>query len=155
MEEQEKKEKGNPEVSALFGKERAEWREKIQILALDLKDIKTVAKAQVDLFGYRQVLLEYSYKLAQVVSKLNSRIKKDGASLLRRYTENTDVRYQANEKKNLIEGDLSDLNERLEIIEGHRKFIDQTMQTVDHMLYGIRQRIALEEYLRNSTGSIK
>ena len=35
--------------------------------------------------------------------------------------------------------------------EGHRKFIDQTVQTVDHMLYGIRQRIALEDYLRGST----
>jgi hypothetical protein len=151
----EKKEKENSEVSLLFNKERSEWREKIQVLALDLKDIKTVAKAQVDLFGYRQILLEYSYKLAQVVSKLNSRIKKDTASLLRGYTERSDIRYQANEKRVMIEGDLSDLNERLEIIEGHRKFIDQTMQTVDHMLYGIRQRIALEEYLRNSSGSIK
>ena len=143
------------DFNKIFENERAEWKEKVQVLAIQMKDIKTLAKAQVDMFSSRQVLLEYSYKLAQVVSKLNSRIKKDTASLLRGYTERSDLRYQANEKKVMIEGDLSDLNERLEIIEGHRKFIDQTMQTVDHMLYGIRQRIALEEYLRNSSGSIK
>ena len=137
----------------MFDREREEWKEKIQVVALNLKDIKTVAKAQVDLFGYRQTLLEYSFKLAGIVSKLNAKYRADKSIKLREYSEKTDVRYGSNEKTVLIEGDLTAIVEKVELVEGHRKFMDQTVQTVDHMLYGIRHRIMLEDYLRgNSTG---
>ena len=147
MEDQEKK----ADYKEIFEKERAEWSEKIQVVSLHLKDIRTVAKAQVDLYSYRQNLLEYSFKLAGIISKLNSRYRREKSRKLREYSENTDVRYGANEKTVLIEGDLTTITEKVEIVEGHRKFLDQTVQTVDHMLYGVRQRIALEEYLRGTT----
>jgi hypothetical protein len=139
------------DFSKIFEIERLEWKEKIQILAIEMKDIKTLAKAQVDMFSYRQILLEYSFKLAGIVSKLNSKYKVEKARRMRELTETINHRYGANEKMLLIEGDVSEIYEKIELVEGHRKFIDQTTQTVDHMLYGIRQRIALEEYLRGST----
>lgn len=135
----------------LFIKERHEWKEKIQVLALYLKNIRTVAEAQVDLFTQRQLLLEYSYKLASIVTKLNSKIRTENARLLKNYSEKNNIRYQANEKKVLIEGDISAVLEKADLVESHRKFIDQTIQTVDHMLYAIKNRIALEDYLRAST----
>lgn len=135
----------------LFDQERNEWKEKIQIISLGLKNIRTVADAQVDLFSSRQILLEYSYKLAQIVSKLASRERQARASKLREYSTNSDVRYGSNETKVLVESDISEILEKIQLVEGHRKFIDQTIQTVDHMLYGIKSRIALEEYLRGST----
>jgi hypothetical protein len=139
------------DFNKLFETERFKWKEKIQILALEMKDIKTLAKAQVDLFSQRQVLLEYSYKLASIVSKLNSKYRTEKSRKLKDYSEKSDVRYGANEKNVLIEGDISEITEKIELVEGHRKYIDQTVQTIDHMLYGIRQRIALEDYLRGST----
>ena len=139
------------DFAKMFDRERAEWKEKIQVISLHIKSIKTVAEAQVDLFSTRQTLLEYSYKLAQIISKLSTKERKEKAKKLKEYTESKDIRYGSNEKTSLIEGDLADLRERMELVEGHRKYIDQTVQTVDHMLYGIRQRIALEDYLRGST----
>jgi hypothetical protein len=135
----------------IFERERAEWKESIQGISLHLKNIQTVAKAQVDLFSQRQILLEYSYKLAAIVTKLNSKYSSDKARKMREYSERSDVRYGSNEKNVLIEGDLTEISEKIELVESHRKFIDQTIQTVDHMLYGIKSRIALEEYLRGST----
>ena len=135
----------------MFERERAEWKEKIQIISLHIKNIRTVAEAQVDLFSTRQTLLEYSYKLAQIISKLSTKERQMRAKKLKEYSEGKDVRYGANEKTTLIEGDLAELIEKMQLVEGHRKYIDQTVQTVDHMLYGIRQRIALEDYLRDST----
>jgi hypothetical protein len=135
----------------MFERERAEWREKIQVISLHIKNIKTVAEAQVDLFSTRQTLLEYSYKLAQIISKLSTKERQMRAKKLKEYTEGKDIRYGSNEKTTLIEGDLAELSEKMQLVEGHRKYIDQTVQTVDHMLYGIRQRIALEDYLRGST----
>ena len=139
------------DFSKMFERERAEWKEKIQVISLHIKDIKTVAEAQVDLFSTRQTLLEYSYKLAQIISKLSTKERKEKAKKLKEYTESKDIRYGSNEKTSLIEGDLADLRERMELVEGHRKYIDQTIQTVDHMLYGIKSRISLEDYLRGST----
>ena len=139
------------DFAKLFGKERAEWKEKIQVISLHLKNIHTVAEAQVDLFSTRQTLLEYSYNLAQIISKLSTKERREKAKKLKEYTESKDIRYGSNEKTALIEGDLAELRERMELVEGHRKYIDQTIQTVDHMLYGIKSRIALEDYLRGST----
>jgi hypothetical protein len=139
------------DFAKLFEQERAEWREKIQIISLKIKNIQTVAEAQVDLFTTRQILLEYSYKLAQIISKLTVREKQEKSKKLKEYTEAKDIRYGSNEKSTLIEGDLAEIKEKIELVEGHRKYIDQTVQTVDHGLYGIRQRIALEDYLRGST----
>ena len=138
------------DYAKLFEKERFEWREKIQIISLNLKNIKTVAEAQVELFSTRQILLEYSFKLAQIVSKLSSRERQTRAAKLKDYNQNSDVRYGSNETKVLIEGDVAEIVGKIEMVEGHRKFIDQTIQTVDHMLYGIKSRIALEDYLRGS-----
>jgi hypothetical protein len=134
-----------------FEDERAEWTEKVKVLALYMKDIKTLATAQVDLFGSRQSLLEYSYKLAQIVSKLNTKYKSEKSKKMREITENTDYKYGSNEKTLIIEGDLSEISGKIEMVESHRKFIDQTVQTIDHMLYGVKSRISLEDYLRGST----
>jgi hypothetical protein len=139
------------DFNKIFEDERLEWKEKIQTTSLNLKSIQTVAKAQIDLFSHRQILLEYSHKLASIVAKLNSKYSFDKSRKMKEYSEKSDVRYGSNEKMLLIEGDLTEISEKIELVENHRKFIDQTIQTVDHMLYGIRQRIALEEYLRGST----
>ena len=139
------------DFSKIFENERSEWREKIQVISLHLKNIKTVAEAQVDLFGSRQILLEYSFKLAAIVTKLNSKYSVEKSRKLKEYSEKSDIRYGSNEKTVLIEGELVDVTEKINLVEGHRKFIDQTIQTVDHMLYGIKSRIALEDYLRGST----
>jgi len=124
---------------------------KIQVISINLKDIKTVAKAQIDLFSNRQILLEYSYNLAGIISKLNSNYRAQKSKKMKEYSENVSFRYGTNEKNVLIDGDLSELVEKIELVENHRKFIDQTVQTVDPMLYGVRQRISLEDYLRGST----
>jgi hypothetical protein len=139
------------DFSKLFEKEREEWKEKIQIISIHIKNIKTVAEAQVDLFSSRQTLLEYSHKLAQVISKLSTKERQMRAKKLKEYTESKDVRYGSNEKTTLIEGDLAELTEKMELVENHRKYIDQTVQTVDHMLFAIKSRIALEDYLRGSS----
>ena len=139
------------DYAKLFEAERAEWREKIQVIALNLKSIQTVAEAQIELFSTRQILLEYSYKLASIISKLGTKERQERAKKLREYQESKDVRYGVNETKTMVEADLAEITQKIELVEGHRKFLDQTIQTVDHMLYGIKSRSALEEYLRGST----
>ncbi len=136
-----------------FQKEREEWTEKIRVLSIRMKNIKELAEVQVELYSNRQLLLEMYSKLGQVMVKLNAKYRKDKAERLRYYSESVQVKYGANEKTPLIEGDLASLKERMDLVDGQISFFNETMKTVDHMLYGVKSRIALEEYLRS--GAVK
>lgn len=136
-----------------FQTEREEWSEKIRILSIRMKSIRELAEVQVDLFSDRQILLEYTAKLNQVTVKLNAKYRKDKSDRLKYYSETHQVKYGTNEKNPLIEGDLSVLKERIDTVECQVSFLNETIKTIDFMIYGIKSRISLEEYLR--AGSIK
>ena len=141
------------EMESQFGGERSEWTERIRELSIRMKNIREMAEVQVELYSSRQMLLELSSKLGQVMVKLNSKYRKDKADRLRYYSESVQIKYGANEKTPLIEGDLSELKERMDMVDGQISFFNETMKTIDHCLYGIKSRIALEEYLRS--GAVK
>jgi hypothetical protein len=150
MKEQGKDDDVNSEMEARFIAEREDWKNKIANLSHRMRDIKGIASVQVDLYSERQILIEYQHNLGQVLGRILSKQKKHRKASLKKYSENNDIKYGANEKTVLIEGDLSDIAQRIEMIENHRKYVDQTVQTVDHMLYGIKNRIELEKYLNGS-----
>jgi hypothetical protein len=134
-----------------FIRERNEWTERIKLLAVRLRNIKEVAGVQVDLFSYRQILLEYNSSLLQVMTKLNSKLRKDRGDRLKYYSENHQVKYGANEKTPLIDADLSELKERIEIVDTQIGFLNETIKTVDFMLYGVKDRIRVQEFLIGGT----
>jgi hypothetical protein len=134
-----------------FQIEREEWTEKIRELSIRMRNIRELADVQVDLYYNRQILLEYSSKLGQVMSKLNAKFRKDKSSRLKYYSEMSQVKYGANEKTPLIEGDLSELKERMDLVNEHISFLNETMKTIDFMLYGVKDRIKLQEFLSGNT----
>ena len=136
-----------------FQTEREEWTEKIRVLSLRMKNIRELAEVQVDLYSNRQILLEYAAKLRQVMVKLNSKLRIDKSDRLKYYSEKHQVKYGSNEKTPLIEGDLTELKERIDTVESQLEFLTETVKTIDFCLYGVKSRIALEEYLR--AGSVK
>lgn len=136
-----------------FNRERAEWTERIRELSIRMKNIREIAEVQVDLYSDRQKLLEYAYKLGQIVSRQNAKYRSDRRAKMVYYSEEHNVRYGSNEKTSLIEGDLSDLKKKIDIVDNHVSFVNETIKTVDHMLYGIKSRISLEEFMRG--GGIK
>ena len=136
-----------------FQFEREEWTEKIRVLSVRMKNIRELADVQVELYSSRQMLLELYSKLGQVMVKLNAKYRKDKADRLKHYSESVQIKYGANEKTLLIEGDLSELKERMDMVDSQISFFNETMKTVDHMLYGLKSRISLEEYLRS--GAVK
>jgi hypothetical protein len=136
-----------------FQIEREEWTEKIRELSIRMRNIRELADVQVDLYYNRQILLEYSSKLGQVMSKLNAKFRKDKSSRLKYYSEMSQVKYGANEKTPLIEGDLSELKERMDLVNEHISFLNETMKTIDFMLYGVKDRIKLQEFLSGNTSN--
>ncbi len=136
-----------------FQLEREEWTDRIRILSVRMKNIKELAEVQIELYSSRQILLEMYSKLGQVMVKLNSKFRRDKAERLRYYSESVQVKYGANEKTPLIEGDLSELKERMDLVDGQISFFSETMKTVDFMLYGVKDRIKLQEFLFGNSSS--
>jgi hypothetical protein len=136
------------DYTSIFSGEREEWREKIRILSVRSKNIRELADVQVELYSSRQILLEYAYKLGQILIKLNSRYRKERGERLKYYSEMTQVKYGSNEKTPLIESDLAELKEKIDLVDNHMSYMNETIKTVDHFLFGIKSRISLETFMR-------
>jgi len=141
------------DFSSIFSTEREEWKEKIRGLSIRSRNIRELGEVQIELYSSRQMLLEYAYKLGQILIKLNTRYRRDRGDRMKFYSEMSQVKYGSNEKTPLIEADLSELKERIDLVDNHMAYMNETIKTVDHFLYGVKSRIALEEYMRS--GAVK
>jgi hypothetical protein len=86
----------NLEFEEKFSGERMEWTERIRELSVRMRNIREIAEVQVELYSYRQKLLEYAYKLGQILTKLNSQFRSEKRNKMVYYSEEHNVRYGAN-----------------------------------------------------------
>lgn len=136
-----------------FSDEREVWTERIRELSVRMRNIREIGEVQVELYSDRQKLLEYAYKLGQILTRLNSNYRSEKKNKMVYYSEEHNTRYGSNEKSSLIEGDLSEIKRKIDLVDNHTSFMNETIKTVDHMLYGIKSRISLEEFMRG--GGVK
>jgi hypothetical protein len=136
-----------------FKEERESWTERIRELSIRMRNIREIGEVQVELYSDRQKLLEYAFKLGQILTKLNSNYRAEKKNKMIYYSEEHNTRYGSNEKTHLIDGDLSELKWKIDLVDNHTSFMNETIKTVDHMLYGIKSRISLEEFMRG--GGVK
>jgi hypothetical protein len=134
-----------------FSTERSEWTERIRELSIRMRNIREIAEVQVELYSDRQKLLEYAYKLGQILTKLNAKFRSDRRTKMVYYSEEHNTRYGANEKTTLIDGDLSEIKRKIDVVDNQMSFLNETVKTVDHFLYGVKSRISLEEFMRGSS----
>ena len=57
------------------------------------------------------------------------------------------MRYQGHEKKVIVEGKTTELQETIEVIENQISFMDGSIKTVDNVLFGLKTRLDLEKLL--------
>lgn len=131
-----------------FSEERTTWTERIRELSVRMRNIREIGEVQVELYSDRQKLLEYAYKLGQILTKLNAKYRTEKKNKMKYYSEEHNTRYGSNEKTSLIDGDLSEIKRKIDVVDNHMSFMNETVKTVDHFLYGIKSRIALEEFMR-------
>ena len=135
-------------IEEKFNTERGEWTERIRELSIRIRNIREIPEVQVELYSDRQKILEYTYKLGQILTKLNSQFRTERKNKMIYYSEEHNVRYGANEKTALIDGELSDIKRKIDIFDNHMSFMNETIKTIDHFIYGIKSRISLEEFMR-------
>jgi hypothetical protein len=120
-------------------------------LSLKIKKIENMAELQTEVYTHRQRALEYYHYLVSLIININKKYRKDYADKYYFYSYKSQERYpNESTKVNKILVDLSDTVIKKEILENMSKFILSTCQSLDNIIYGIKNRLDLEGYIRGT-----
>lgn len=132
-----------------FANERKEWNEKIKNISSNLKNIFNIPELMTTLYTERQLAVEYYHYLISLMIGLQRKYNVSYAERFDYYTNKVQIRYPSEaSKNNRIQVDLADQIERRSTIENHCKYISQTIQTIDNIIYAIPKRVEIEQISR-------
>jgi hypothetical protein len=134
-------------IAARFQEKRSEVSKEIQENISYLSNLKDLKKAQVNMLSLRQRLLEDNHTLLEHVTILRKKYREDRANEMENLSRNLQIRYQANEKTVVIEGKTSAIKESLEIFETQVSFFNESIKTIDNIIFGIKTRLDIEKTL--------
>ncbi len=134
-------------ISEEFEEERLKWKDKVIDMANRVNKLDQVAGLQVDLYSSRQIIIERISKLYQYLALYNSVYKSKKKELFVKYTIDSDIKLGQGEKTIMVEGDLADLQKKISLIEHHIDYYKETVKNLDSMLYGVRNKLQIEQFL--------
>lgn len=110
-----------------------------------LSNIKTLKDAQVNMLSLRQRLLEDNHNLLEHLIVLRKRYRNERSAEMENLSKNLQIRYQSNEKNVVIEGKTSTTKESLEVFENQVEFFNESIKTIDNIIFGIKTRLDIEK----------
>ena len=128
-----------------FEKERAKVSKEVYENIGYLSKLTTLRQAQVNMLSLRQRLLEDNHTLLEHITKLRKEYRKKRANALEKLSGNQQYRFQSKEKDALVDGKISDTKQWLEMFENQVQFFNDTMRTVDNIIFGIKTRLDIEK----------
>jgi hypothetical protein len=134
-------------IAEEFEEERKKWKDKVLEMANRVNKLDQVASLQVDLYSSRQIIIERISKLYQYLALYNSVYKTKKKELFLKYTIDSDIKLGQGEKTIMVEGDLADLQKKVNLIEHHIDYYKETVKNLDSMLYGVRNKLQIEQFL--------
>jgi len=134
-------------ISKKFQDRRVEVSKEIYENIEKLSNLKTLKAAQVNMLSLRQRLLEDNHTLLEHVTLLRKKYRDERSLEMENISRNLQIRYQANEKNVVIEGRTSTTKESLEIFENQITFFNESIKTIDNIIFGIKTRLDIEKTL--------
>lgn len=132
-----------------FSEERIEWKDTIKMMSQKLKKVFDLVELETIVYTERQRAVEYHHYLLTLYSKINKIYRKKHSEKYDFYTYQSQKRYpNKGDKEFQILTDIAETVEKKEAIHNHAKYIDQTISTIDNIIFGIKYRIELEQIAR-------
>lgn len=133
-----------------FRDRRDEHNKKIYDSITDMRDTKKLVEVQSSMLTTRQRMLEDTHSLLDkmVILKKDYRMKKGRA--YDNIVNNIQLRMKTTgEKEAIVEGnaEIAEIKHKIEIIEAQAEYYNESMRTIDHILYGIKTRLEVEHLL--------
>lgn len=141
----------NTTLEDLFAQRRGYWMKWVDDMSTLVKTMDGLQQLQVEVYARRQEAVENYHNLTASLAKQTKQYKEKYSEIYNKvrvmkipntanYVYNTEsaIRQQ-------IEGELSQDKYYIDIIENHISYMDQTIKTIDSMIYNITNRIKIEE----------
>lgn len=135
------------QISDKFKAKRAEISREIQNCIEKMISLKGLGEVQIIMLSLRQRLLEDNHTLLEHLSILRRKLRDERGKHMESISKDLQQRYQYNEKTVIIEGKTANTKETLEILENQIAFFNDSIKTVDNVLYGIKTRVEIEKVL--------
>lgn len=134
-------------LSYKFKKRREDISNEIYKNAEKLIDLRNLKQVQVNMLSLRQRLLEDTHSLLDNISILRKKLREEKAKELENISKNFQIRYQTAEKNIAIEAKTSNLRETLDIFENQIQFFNESIKTIDSIIFAIKTRLDIEKTL--------
>ena len=140
------------EVEQKFDERRNYWFTWIQDMNESLRKTETIVNLQATIFTKRQEALENYHSLSSTLAKRVKIYKEKSANLykeirLMKTAQGASTFMFTNEGaiREQIDAILSDEKYLIDIMESHLNYLDNTIKTIDGIIFAISNRIKLEE----------
>jgi hypothetical protein len=133
-----------------FEQERTEWTSDVKNIAFRFKIVEDLIDVQVDLYSKRQQAVEYMHQLMVLQSRLKKTYIAEYKKVYDSLMLDQDFRYSEKERQRISEEKTSTPKLKLEILQSHVDFFRETVKTIDNMIFGIKQRLEIEDFKRGN-----
>ena len=127
-----------------------QWSNVILEMNNMMKKFADLPDLQMTIYSKRQNALDYYFNLLYQISAMSKEYKKQYAAKYNSYKVNSQIRYNSDTAINAqIASDLADVSYKLTLLENHSKYMQETIKTIDNLIYAISNRIRIEELVQN------
>ena len=127
-----------------------QWSNVILEMNNMMKKFVDLPDLQITIYSKRQNALDYYFNLLYQISAMSKEYKKQYAAKYNNYKVNSQIRYNSDTAINAqIASDLADVSYKLTLLENHSKYMQETIKTIDNLIYAISNRIRIEELIQN------
>lgn len=135
----------------VFAQRREYWMKWVDEMSTHMKSIDGILVIQSEIYARRQEAVENYHNLSATIARQTKLYKEKYNEIYNRvrmikipntpnYVYNTETSL-----RNQVEGELSQEKYIIDIIENHISYMDQTIKTIDNMIFNITNRIKIEE----------
>lgn len=127
---------------------RQKWLNIVVKLNGKMRELSDLIDLQYEIYTRRQEAAEYHANLLNLIAKQSISYKKKYNECFKQYKEGSNVRYRSDKQiDQLIDGDLADTRYTIDLLQTHADYIRETVKTFDSMIFGIKQRIEIQNII--------
>lgn len=131
-----------------FYTKRTEICDKIQYLSEKFKRIETLTEMQIELFSYRQILVEERSLLNDILIKIKELYNTHSKEAMLKIKIDYDLKIKNNQEFEIaFNSELNDIITKKTTFENQREFLTESLNTIDRMIFGVKFRLQTAEYL--------
>ncbi len=131
-----------------FATEREYWQERVELFSSNFRDVKKIIDLQGIIYVDRQKVAEQKGKLYAAKIKFERSLRERRKKAFYKVRTQEDLSIKSKDEMLIfLEAELRLDLEKQEMLNSHIEFLDSTLKTIDNVIYGIANRIKIEELI--------